>query len=458
MVLADRAGVFQSPSHKESYVVTLLAPLSRRSLLKTSAAGLAAASLLGRGAAFAADAVNFATWSAAVETVQSHIAAFEARTGIKVAYTNSPYAQYRESMITKFVGGAPIDTLWVSDSWLPEWADAGWLAPVDQYTSLVDNSDVDQFCVDSMTYKGKQYGNTYYSDYMAFLYNAQMLEKAGIQAPPTSWAEVVDQSKIIKDKGLAQWPVLISMAQESWLIEFMTAMVYSNGGRFVDDKGSAAMQNPDGGAVTALSWLVGAVQTHKILSPSCVETGELAVLKSFSSGEHAFTLIPKYRLRTLNDPAQSRIAGKAKIALMPKGENGSHATVGWMRFYGMTPRAQADATRAENAVKLMEWFGGKADGEYKFQKMVFKDIGSGFGVKSLFNDPEIRAGYAAFGDVDLIGQQQALARKKDVVTPWFGEWNDANGTAWQQAIMGKVTVEQALNTSAARWNELKKQS
>jgi multiple sugar transport system substrate-binding protein len=32
----------------------------------------------------------------------------------------------------------------------------------------------------------------------------------------------------------------------------------------------------------------------------------------------------------------------------------------------------------------MEWFGGKADGEYKFQKLVFKDLGAGFGVKSLF--------------------------------------------------------------------------
>jgi multiple sugar transport system substrate-binding protein len=438
--------------------VTLINAFSRRSFLKTSAAGLAATALGRPGTARAAEPINFATWSAGVDTVKSHITAFEVKTGIKVAYTNSPWAQYREALITKFVGKARVDTLWVSDSWLPEWADAGWLAPVDQYKSLTDNSDVDQFCVDSMTYKGKQYGNTYYSDYMAFLYNAEMLEKAGIKAPPTTWAEVVDHSKIIKDKGLAQWPALISMAQESWLVEFMTAMVYSNGGRFVDDKSNAVMQDPDRGAATALRWLVDAVQKHKILSPSCVETGELAVLKSFSSGEHAFTLIPKYRLRTLNDPAQSKIAGHAKIALMPKGEKGSNATVGWMRFYGMTPRAQADATRAADTVKLMEWFGGKADGEYKFQKMLFKDVGSGFGVKSLFNDPEIRAGYAAYGDVDLIRQQQSLARKKDVVTSWFGEWNDANGTAWQQAIMGKITVEQALASSAAKWTELKKQS
>lgn len=431
--------------------------LNRRSFLKTSASGLVAATAIaGSRRAFSAEPIHFATWSAAVDTVKSHISAFEAKTGLKVEYSNSPWAQYRESMITKFVGKAPIDMLWVSDSWLPEWADAGWLAPIDKYKSLTAyNSDVDDFCNDSMTYKGKQYGLTYYTDYMAFLYNAELLDKAGIKAPPTTWAEVTDQSKIIKDKKLAEYPVMISMAQESWLIEFISALVFSNGGALTDDKGNAAM---GGGTLTALQWLVDAVHKDKILSPSCVETGELAGLKSFTSGQHAFALIPKYRLRSLNDKAQSQIAGKAKLALMPKGEKGSHATVGWMRFYGMTPRAEADATRATNTVKLMEWFGGKADGEYRFQKLLFKDLGLGFGVKPLFKDPEIRAGYDAWADTDLISKQQSLARKKDVITTWFGEWNDGNGTAWQQAILRKVTPEQALKTSADKWNALKKQA
>lgn len=431
-------------------------PFSRRTFLQASAA-VAAATTFGRSAR-AADPIHFATWSAAVEVVKSHVAAFEAKTGLKVDYSNTPWAQFREAMITKFVGGAPIDTLWVSDSWLPEWAEAGWIAPVDQYKALTAyNSDVDQFCIDSMSYKGKQYGITYYTDFMGFICNEAMLQKAGISKPPTTWAEVIDQAKIVKDKGLSQYPVLISMAQETWLIEFMAALVYSHGGRFTDDKGQAAMQDPSGGAVAALKWLVDGVHKHKVISPSCVETGELAALKSFTSGQHAFGLIPKYRLRTLNDPQQSQIAGHAKIVLMPKGEKGSHATVGWMRFYGMTPRAQKDATLAANTVKLMEWFGGKADGQYTFQKLLFKDVGAGFGVKSLFQDPEMRAAYAAYGDVDVIGQQQSLARKKDVITPWFGEWNDVNGAAWQQALLGKISPEQAQKNSAAKWDALKKQ-
>lgn len=440
--------------------MTSFKPLSRRSFLQGSAAGLAAATTLGRVPRASADApVYFETWSAAVDTVKSHIAAFEAKTKLKVMYVNTPWAQYREALITKFVGNAPIDTLWVSDSWLPEWAEAGWIKPVDQYKELMKyNADVEQFCIDSMTYKGKQYGITYYTDFMGFIVNDSMLQKAGIKNPPTSWAEVREQAKLIKSKGLSEYPILVGMAQETWMIEFMSALVFSHGGRFTDDAGDAVMQDPKGGAVEALTMLVDCVHKDKTLSPSCVETGELAALKSFLSGQHAFALIPKFRLRTLNDPKQSKIAGHVNLVLMPKGEKGAHATVGWMRFYGMTPRAQASVEHAADTVKLMEWFGGKADGQYKFQKLLFQDVGAGFGVKSLFDDPEMRAAYKAYGDVELIKQQQALARKKDVVTPWFGEWQDVNGAAWQQALLGKLTPEAALKKSADKWMELKKQA
>ena len=217
--------------------------LTRRSFLKTSVSGIAAASVIGKaGSALAADPLYFATWSAAVDTVKSHLAAFEAKTGLKVEYSNSPWAQFRETMVTKFIGKAPIDTLWVSDSWLPEWAEAGWIVPIDQYKSLTAyNSDAEQFCIDSMSYGGKQYGITYYTDFMGFIYNAEILDKAGIKAPPQTWDEVTEQSKIIKDKSLAQWPVLLALAQETWLIEFLASMIYSQGGRFTDDKGNAVM-------------------------------------------------------------------------------------------------------------------------------------------------------------------------------------------------------------------------
>ena len=431
---------------------------SRREFLKVTAmAGAASSGLLSQPSNAQNPPLNFHTWSAGVDTVKSHLTGFEAKTGLKVNYSNSPWAQYRDSMVTKFVGKAPLDVMWVSDSWLPEWADAGWLAPINGYPELMKyNADADEFCTQSVQYKGKQYGLTYYSDYMAFFYDVEKLKKAGIKEPPKTWEEVVQQSLQIKKAGISEYPMMMSMARESWLIEFLTAMVYSHGGRFADDNYSPLMNDPKQGAHQALQWIVDAVNKHKIVSPACVETGELNGLKSFGSGNHAFALLARYRVRTLNDPKQSAIAGNVKQALMPSGPGGSNATVGWMRFYGMTPQAAADKVRAANAVKLIEWFGGKAEGKYQFQKLMFTDIGSGFGVKELFKDPDIKAAYAKYSDITMYEKQQQLARKKDVISRWFGEWDEVNGSAWQSAIIGKSSVADALKKSAAAWNDMRK--
>jgi multiple sugar transport system substrate-binding protein len=276
---------------------------------------------------------------------------------------------------------------------------------------------------------------------------------------PQTWDDVTEQALAIKAKGISEYPVMLALAQESWLIEFMAAMVYSNGGRFTDDDGNALMHHPDDGAVQALQWIVDAVHKHEIVSPGCVEIGELTGLKAFASGNHAFALEPKYRMRMLNDPKQSQIAGRCQQMLMPAGSGpkGSHATVGWMRFHGMTAYARANEQRAENAARLIEWFGGKADGEYRFQKILFTDIGAGFGVKPLFQDREVRAAYSSYTDIEIIEKQQGLARRKDVVTPWFGEWMETNGAAWQKAILQQSSVADALKASAKKWDELKKE-
>jgi multiple sugar transport system substrate-binding protein len=431
--------------------------VTRRDLLKTAAAAAASGTLAFDALAQSGPSINYTTWSAAVDLVKSHVTAFEASTKLKVNYSNSPFAQYREAMVTKFVGKAPLDVLWVSDSWLPEWAEAGWIAPIDGFPQLTKyNAETDDFCLQSMKYKGKQYGLTYYSDYMAFFYDQQMLTRAGIKAPPTTWDELVAQSLKIKQAGLSEYPMMLSMARESWLIEFLSAMVFSNGGRFTDDAGAAVMADPKRGAQQAMQWVVDAVNKHKIISPACVETGELAGLKAFGAGNHAFGLLSRYRIRTLNDPKQSPIAGRVKQALMPAGAGGSHATVGWMRFHGLSASAAADKARAANAARLIEWFGGKAGSEYQFQKMLFSELGSGFGVKGLFKDKDILENYAKYADITMFEKQQQLARKKDVVTRWFGEWDEVNGTAWQSAILGKSTVPAALKKSSDAWNDMRK--
>src|SRR5262249_28013833 len=298
---------------------------------------------------------------------------------------------------------------------------------------------------------------------MSFLYNSEILEKAGIPAPPTSWDEVVQQCQKIKQAGGPEFPLLLSLATDTWLIEFISTLVFSHGGHFVDEKGDATMADAGKGAVAAASFVRDAIHRHKIVSPGAVETTEINGLKAIGSGQFAFGIVPTYRLRALNDPSQATAAGKIRPALMPKGTNArENATCGWLRFYGITPGAKADAARRTDAVRLVEFFGGKDnEGKYTMQKLLLLDLGLPFCTQPLAEDADVRAfwdKWAGSGGGALIARQDSMAVKKDTISPWFNEWNETNNKVWQSIFLDKATPEAGLKEAALKWADLKRAS
>lgn len=435
--------------------------LSRRDLGRAMMAG--AAALAGRADDVRAQpggTVTFVGWSAAVDQVRAQISAFERATGLKVTYENFPWAQYRTALVTRLVGNAPIDVAWVSDAWLPEFAEAGWLADISDIAELTKyNAEAADYCTQSMIYRGRQYGLTYYGDHMSFMVNTELLERAGIARPPATWEEVVRQSLRIKQQGHAEYPLLLSLAADTWLIEFVSALTFCHGGRFVDERGEAVMADPARGAVRAARFLREAIHQHRIVSPGAVETPEINGLRAFGSGAHAFAIVPTYRIRALNDPSQSQAAGRIRIALMPKGgADGSNETCGWIRFYGMTPGAKSDRARRVNAVRFIEFFGGRdTAGNYSMQKLLLMDLGLPFCTTPLAEDPEVKGFWNRWaGGGEVIAAQSALARKKDVISPWFGEWVETSNQVWQAVCLGRTEPEAALRTAAAKWTELRR--
>ena len=132
----------------------------------------------------------------------------------------------------------------------------------------------------------------------------------------------------------------------------------------------------------------------------------------------------------------------------------------WIVLAEPMTKNSASKEREAKALKLVEWFGGKVNNEYVFQKMLMLDLGVPFCTTPLNNDKDIIAFYDKWvggGGADIINKQASLAVTKDVITPWFGEWNETNNQAWQSIVLGKVTAEAGLKTSADKWNELKKQ-
>ncbi|TIQ61285.1 MAG: extracellular solute-binding protein, partial [Mesorhizobium sp.] len=115
-------------------------------------------------------------------------------------------------------------------------------------------------------------------------YNKEILEKAGIKAPPKTWEELGEQAKIIQDKGLLKTPIAWSWAQAEAVICDYTTLVSAYGGDFLKD-GKPDFQN--GGGASALKYMVDSYKSG-LTNPNSKEFLEEDVRKVFENGDAAF--------------------------------------------------------------------------------------------------------------------------------------------------------------------------
>jgi multiple sugar transport system substrate-binding protein len=309
-----------------------------------------------------------------------------------------------------------------------------------------------------MTYNDNVYGLSYYADTIDFVYNEDHLIQAGFDSPPESWQDVWDMSVALKDQGITEYPMILAFSQqEGASIEALISMIYGRHegtGALFDEANQPTFAAEGSAAYEAIEWLREAYDAG-ILDPASLQTAEIDQVKSMQSGAHTFTIFPQYNMAEVNRPESGEFAGKFKIALMP---GDSHATVGYVRFYAMTPEAKSmgDAALA-CAWKFLDYFGGKTDGEYTVVKRWAVENGLGFAQLPLFDDPDVQEAFGKWGDIEVIKSQAELARAKEGLTPWFGTWDVFTRAEVHKAILGQQSTMDTLNNMADYWNELAEQ-
>jgi multiple sugar transport system substrate-binding protein len=411
----------------------------------------------------AAEAVNmnFVVWSYGIETINDNIKNFEALTpGVTVKLQDFSWLEYHDTMVGRFTAGNSPELLYGSDHWLQEWASAGWLEPLDEHCPNVAgyNADLAPYALEGMTYNGKTYGLSYYADTMDFVYNDALLQKAGITTAPQTLDDVYTMAKTIKDKGVNEYPIIMAWSQkEGAFPEAWTSLVFAQqeGGNVLFDKDLNPVFNKEGSAAYQVMEWLRKVYNEKLFDPASLSTAEIDQVKSLQSGAHAFSIFPQYNMAEVNKPGSGDYAGQFKIALMP---GTSHATVGYVRFYAMTPTTVKEGQAAiDAACKFFDYFGGKTNGEYLVVKRWAVENGLGFAQLPLFKDADVIAAFGKWGDVPTIEAQAKLARAKEGLTTWYGAWDTFARAEIHKGILGQQSSMDTLNNLATKWNELKAQ-
>ena len=402
--------------------------------------------------------LDFVVWSYGIETIQDNIKNSEAANPeCKINLQDHSWLEYHDTMVGRFVAGDPPPLLYGSDHWLQEWGSAGWLAPIDEsFPQVLEyDEEIAPYALQGMTYDDHVYGLSYYADTIDFVYNKEHLEQAGFDSAPESWQDVWDMSMALKEQGITEYPLILAFSQqEGASIETMISMIYGRhegSGALFDEEGNPTFNEEGSAAYEAIEWLRQAYE-EGILDPASLQTAEIDQVKSMQAGAHTFTILPQYNMAELNKPESGDFAGSFEIALMP---GDSHATVGYVRFYSMTPGAEQMGEAAlDCAWKFLEYFGGKTDGEYKVVKRWAVENGLGFAQLPLFEDPDVQEAFGSWGDVEVIAAQAELARAKEGLTPWFGTWDIFTRAEIHKAILGQQSTMDTLNNMADQWNEL----
>jgi multiple sugar transport system substrate-binding protein len=412
------------------------------------AAALACSTIASQPVAAEDLTLEFTVWNYSLDTIEDNARKFEAENpGIKVKITDYTWQDYHDSLVLRFRGGTPTDIAYVGQDWLPAWAAAGFLAPLDDIAPagvLADlKSDMAPFSTTDMTYKGKLYGLPYYADTISFIYNKKLLEDAGIAVPKT-WEDVMVASEKLKAGGM-EHPIVYEFDQElPNFFDAFVSQVYGRGGDLFDKDQKAIFDNPDNAAYKQLKWLVDAFKKDLVQQ----ETHESKIIPSMNTGKHAFTIVFNYVLAAMNNAAEQPLAGQFALAPMP-GE--SHSALGFTKFYSVTAQAAKDPARAEAAWKFVNYMAGKP---YKVAKRWAVEKGLGFGQISLFDDPDVQAAWNKWIDSATLKQQVATARGGNW-TEWTSVWTAYFRPLLAKAMVGEASVDEVMKAGAQRWNELR---
>ncbi len=390
--------------------------------------------------------LEFVVWNYSLETIQDNIAQFQkANPNIKVNLTDYSWNTYHDTMVLRFKGKTKTDIMYNGEDWLPEFAAAGWVAPLQDYFPAVKqySAKTAGYALADMTYNGKVYGLSYYADLITFQYNKKLLEKFGVAAPKT-WDDVMAAMDKASAGGIKE---PFAYEYDATLPNFWSAFVsqvYGRGGNMFDAKLNPVFSDPNSEAFKQLQWLQDAKKKGYI----AYYPHETKVAIGMNTGQHVFTVLYNYNLASINRPP-SALAGQFDMVEMP---GAAHGALGFAKCYSMTASAAKDKNTRDAAWKFIEAFGG---GDYKVAKRWAVEKGLGFAALPLFDDPDVIKAWGDWIDMAKFKNQAKLA-KNDVQTEWRGMWSQFFRPLMAAAINGDSTVKEVMDQGASKWLEYKK--
>lgn len=233
---------------------------------------------------------------------------------VKVNLEFVPYEALHDKIVAaRGAGGNGYDVVLFDAIWPAEFSRFDLLQDVSSRIAPDEREKIFPGAMNTVVYQGKTLGMPWILDTKYLYYNKAMLDKAGIKTPPVSWQQVMDDAKVLKDKGIVKYPLVWSWSQAEALVCDYTTLVSGFGGSFYQN-GKLDFSTP--ASLKAVTLMKTSLD-QGLSNPASREYLEEDVRKAFSNGDAAFALNWTYMYNMANDPKQSKVAGDVGIVPAP---------------------------------------------------------------------------------------------------------------------------------------------
>jgi multiple sugar transport system substrate-binding protein len=147
------------------------------------------------------------------EVIRELLPAFErAHPGVRVEVQQAPWLSAQEKLLTAFAGDVTPDLCQLGNTWIPQFAALGALAPLDARVAAsasVRRDDYFNGIWESNRIGDALYGVPWYVDTRLLFYRKDLLAEAGFARPPRDWAEWNSMLAALKRRAPDKFGVLL---------------------------------------------------------------------------------------------------------------------------------------------------------------------------------------------------------------------------------------------------------
>jgi multiple sugar transport system substrate-binding protein len=359
---------------------------------------------------------------------------FEAQNpDIKVELEFVTYEALHDKIVTAAAAKAgTYDVVLIDCIWPAEFAAAGFIMDVTDRIPADTLKDIFTGPIEAVTYKDRLYAMPWLNDVLYLYYNDEMLGKAGFDHPPKTWSELKQMGLEAKKKGLVEYPFIEYFKQDEGLTIAFSYYLLAFGGQFVDADFNPTFNSAEG--LAALEFMVDGMK-QGLYNPASLESTYEEVRHTFSQGSALFSLNWAYQLNLANDANESKIAGHAKVALMP-GEKLPSVTING----GMGLSITSDSKHPDEAWKYITYLSSK-DVQLRYSANALPIW------ISLFDDPklaELQLPVAREMNFIELSKQQYQYIKNRPLVPFYTEMSQIIAREVQAALTGTKTPQQTL--------------